>query len=75
MMSITRPQVDLTGEQHASLAKMSPAGRAAENAKKKLTSPMASVIAVLLAVVWTLPTFGLLISSFRPEVAIKTTGW
>jgi alpha-glucoside transport system permease protein len=26
-------------------------------------------------VLWTLPTFGLLVSSFRPERAIKTTGW
>jgi len=74
-MSATLPQVDLTPEQRASLAKMSVAGRAAVNAKKKLTSPMASVSAVFLAVLWTLPTFGLLISSFRPEKAIKTTGW
>jgi alpha-glucoside transport system permease protein len=30
---------------------------------------------VILAVVWTLPTFGLLISSFRPEQDINDTGW
>jgi alpha-glucoside transport system permease protein len=24
---------------------------------------------------WTIPTFGLLVSSFRPERAVKTTGW
>jgi alpha-glucoside transport system permease protein len=24
---------------------------------------------------WTIPTFGLLVSSFRPEKAVKTTGW
>ena len=48
---------------------------ASEKAKKKLTSPWASLAAVVIAVLWTLPTFGLLVSSFRPERAIKTTGW
>ena len=28
-----------------------------------------------IVVLWTIPTFGLLITSFRPEVKIKTTGW
>lgn len=34
-------------------------------------------LAVLLALVllWLLPTVGLLVSSFRPEDAVKTTGW
>lgn len=47
----------------------------ARKAKKKLTSPWASLIAVVLAVTWTIPTFGLVLSSFRPESSIKTTGW
>ena len=50
-------------------------GRASTRIKKKATSPVASAFAVLLAVVWTIPTFGLLVTSFRPELAIKTTGW
>ena len=24
---------------------------------------------------WTIPTFGMLVSSFRPELDVKTTGW
>jgi alpha-glucoside transport system permease protein len=48
---------------------------ASDNAQKRLTSPWASLAAVVLAVLWTLPTFGLLISSIRPERKIKTTGW
>ncbi|SDT41063.1 carbohydrate ABC transporter permease [Actinoplanes derwentensis] len=48
---------------------------AAETAKRKLTSPWASLAAIVIAVLWTIPTFGLLVSSFRPEEQIKKTGW
>jgi alpha-glucoside transport system permease protein len=51
------------------------AADATRRAKKRLTSPWASLAAVVLAVLWTLPTFGLALSSIRPERAIKTTGW
>jgi alpha-glucoside transport system permease protein len=43
--------------------------------KGKLSSPWASLAAVLIAVFWTIPTFGLLITSFRPESDIKDSGW
>ncbi|WP_329103764.1 carbohydrate ABC transporter permease [Micromonospora sp. NBC_01699] len=43
--------------------------------RKRLSSRTATVVSIVIAVVWTLPTFGLFISSFRPEDAIKTTGW
>ena len=42
---------------------------------KKFTSPWASLAALVLAVLWTLPTFGLLVSSFRPQRDIRTSGW
>ncbi|GAA2871377.1 sugar ABC transporter permease [Actinoplanes cyaneus] len=48
---------------------------AAAVAKKRLSSPWASLAAIVIAILWTLPTFGLLLSSFRPELAIKRTGW
>jgi alpha-glucoside transport system permease protein len=47
----------------------------ATEAKKSLTSRVGSAVAILIAIAWTLPTFGLFVSSFRPEDAIKTTGW
>jgi alpha-glucoside transport system permease protein len=49
--------------------------RAAGRAHKKLSSPWASLAAVVIAVLWTIPTLGLLISSFRPEDEVKTSGW
>jgi alpha-glucoside transport system permease protein len=43
--------------------------------KRRLTSRRATFAAVIIAVLWTTPTFGLLISSFRPAEQIRTTGW
>ncbi len=44
-------------------------------ARKTLTTRTASAVAILIAVLWTLPTFGLFISSIRLEDDIKSTGW
>ena len=44
-------------------------------AKDIFASPVASAIAVVIAVLWTIPTFGLLVSSIRPEKDINTSGW
>jgi alpha-glucoside transport system permease protein len=43
--------------------------------RRKLSTRTASVISILIAILWTIPTFGLFISSLRPEEEIKTTGW
>ena len=40
-----------------------------------LSSPWATVGAIVLAAIWTLPTFGLFVSSFRPADEITTSGW
>lgn len=47
----------------------------AASAKRALSSPWASLAAIVIAVLWTIPTFGLLVTSFRPESAITTSGW
>jgi alpha-glucoside transport system permease protein len=44
-------------------------------AKKRLSNPIASFLTIVIAILWTIPTFGLAVSSFRPARAIKTTGW
>ncbi len=46
-----------------------------QEAKTKLSSPWASGLAVLLAILWTIPTFGLFVTSFRPPADIQTSGW
>jgi len=46
-----------------------------KKAKDIFASPVASAIAVIMAVLWTIPTFGLLVSSIRPEKDINQSGW
>ncbi len=46
-----------------------------QDAKTKLSSPWASGIAIVLAILWTIPTFGLLVTSFRPQADIQSSGW
>jgi alpha-glucoside transport system permease protein len=54
---------------------VAPVTAAADTARRKLTSPWASLFAVVLAFLWTLPTFGLLVTSLRPQREIATSGW
>ncbi|MEQ1700132.1 MAG: carbohydrate ABC transporter permease [Ilumatobacteraceae bacterium] len=42
---------------------------------KGTSGPIGRIFVWLLAALWTVPTFGLLVSSFRPEKQIKTDGW
>ncbi|HLT84665.1 MAG TPA: carbohydrate ABC transporter permease [Phototrophicaceae bacterium] len=48
---------------------------AASSAKARLTSRIGSVVAIVIAILWTVPTVGLFISSIRPEGEIRTSGW
>ena len=47
----------------------------AVDSQNRLSSPAASVIAIVIAIFWTIPTAGLLITSFRPENDVRRTGW
>ncbi|MFK3678285.1 carbohydrate ABC transporter permease [Microbacterium sp. NPDC090218] len=48
---------------------------AAGRTRKRLSRPWASVASIAIAFLWTIPTLGLFISSFRPRDQIQTTGW
>ena len=43
--------------------------------RKKLTSRPASIVVVLVTILWTVPTFGLFISSLRPKSDVQNSGW
>jgi alpha-glucoside transport system permease protein len=66
-MTTTTPEVPATAT--------APVPTAADAAHRKLSSPWASLAALVIATLWTIPTLGLLISSIRPEEEVKTTGW
>ena len=73
----TRQTADRQGTRRgesAELAETEPGTKAAR-VKKRLTSRTATIASLVIAVVWTIPTFGLLVSSFRPAELIRTTGW
>lgn len=43
--------------------------------QKLISMTLVNGILLLLVVIWTVPTLGLLISSFRPQDAVNQTGW
>jgi alpha-glucoside transport system permease protein len=52
-----------------------PRGGRARLARKTLSSRVATFVAIVIGVVWTLPTFGLFVTSFRSAKDINTSGW
>jgi alpha-glucoside transport system permease protein len=68
------PRIEQVDEKPVSARKLKAQLRA-QDAKTKLSSPWASGIAIILAVLWSIPTFGLFLTSFRPVEDIKATGW
>lgn len=42
---------------------------------RALTGSTAGIVILVIAFIWTLPTMGLLISSFRPALDLQTSGW
>lgn len=51
------------------------ADSAPKRTKRRLTSRTATLAALIIAILWTTPTFGLFLSSFRPAKEVATTGW
>ncbi|MEP7762473.1 carbohydrate ABC transporter permease [Sanguibacter sp. 25GB23B1] len=79
-MSVPIPPVKLTEQDEKTTpkgpaAKLARIDRRAGVAKKQLTSRWATLTAVIIALLWTIPTLGLFITSFRPEQDIRSSGW
>jgi alpha-glucoside transport system permease protein len=74
MTTSNPPLIVLEGQEPVSNRKMKAQLRA-QDAKTKLSSPWASGIAILIAVLWTIPTFGLLVNSTRSAPGPSTSGW
>ncbi|MFB9732294.1 MULTISPECIES: carbohydrate ABC transporter permease [Ornithinimicrobium] len=55
--------------------KLTKAEKRAIDTKNRLSSPWASAIAIVIALLWTVPTFGLFVTSWRPPADIRTSGW
>lgn len=52
-----------------------PATSTVKAARKVFSNPIATAVVILITVLWTLPTFGLFVNSFRPKEQAATTGW
>jgi len=50
-------------------------GSVTKRTKRRLTSRGATIASLVIAVLWTLPTFGLFVTSFRPQAEITRSGW
>jgi len=53
----------------------SPVQRATRKTKQRLTSRGATIASLVIAVLWTIPTVGLFITSIRPKEDTLRTGW
>jgi alpha-glucoside transport system permease protein len=67
--------IDRTTERQLRAGEKAAERSAIKRTKKRLTSRGATIAALVIAVLWTTPTFGLFLSSFRPADKIATTGW
>jgi len=70
-MTTTTPEMPVPAAVPVAHTKFSRAAKA----QQKLSNPWASMAALVIAIMWTIPTAGLLISSFRPQAAVQTSGW
>ena len=43
--------------------------------RRNLSSPWATAFVIILTILWTIPTLGLLITSLRPSELASDTGW
>jgi alpha-glucoside transport system permease protein len=71
-MTQSSPPILTTADPDVLAPPLPPASRAVRQA---FSNPIASLVVVLITVLWTIPTFGLLVNSFRNKDDANSTGW
>ena len=74
-MTALNPAAHSIPEEEQDIPKAKPKKGGEASIALRTRSPWASVIAAVIAILWTIPTLGLLITSFRPAKDIRTSGW
>lgn len=74
-MTAVVPTDTVTGAPKAAAATKKSRMPIGRSTSATLSSRPGRIIVYALMFLWTLPTFGILVSSFRPEVEVKTSGW
>ena len=74
-MTSAKPAAPAAPATKKSRPKPAPATTMAGRVRQRLSTRLATVVTIVIAVVWTIPTIGLLLSSVRPREAINRTGW
>ncbi len=72
VVDLAKSATDAGGKAPKAKHTAEPVGR---SVSATLSSRTGKVIVFALVFLWTIPTFGTLVSSFRPEKEVKTTGW
>jgi len=74
------PDMPVSGGAEATLAEQIVApvrkrGGRVSSVQRAAASPGVTILVVVIALLWSVPTFGLFVASFRPPTLITTTGW
>jgi alpha-glucoside transport system permease protein len=72
---MTNAPVDLPVSKGVGTIELAESGGIAKRTKRRLTSRGATIASLVIAVLWTIPTFGLFITSLRPQAEITRSGW
>ena len=72
---MTNAPVDLPVSKGVGTIELAESGGIAKRTKRRLSSRGATIASLVIAVLWTIPTFGLFITSLRPQAEITRSGW
>lgn len=74
-MTALNPAAHSISEEEKDIPKVKAKKSGEASVALRTKSRWASILAAIIAILWTIPTLGLLITSFRPAKDIRTSGW